>query len=702
MSTTAEPVALGVSSPVADVVAKTTTTVANAIAKTVAVISSTVSTSSTTGTTSTATATATSTSPTSATPTTSTTFAYTPTPTPIQSASASLEDGGEKLSVKDLGQALQHFGIVDYLVFIAMLAVCAVIGFYFGFIEKKQKKQKLAGKDGGGGAGIEERRGSEALDYLVGGRQMKVFPVALSLVASFVSGISLLGTSTEIYVYGTQYAFILVTLAISGAISWYIFLPVFCNLQLTSTYEYFEMRFNKSVRLLGSAFFTGVNLIWLPIVIYVPALAFNQVTGINIHVITPIVCLVCIFYTAAGGLKAVVWTDVIQTVIMVGAIFFVIIKGTVDLGGLGVVIQRNFDSGRMEWPELTLDPKVRMSMLAMMVGNIAQSSYNLGCNQIITQRYLSLPGLKQMAQCSFLFISGLVVLMAICLYNGLLLSATYYDCDPLTTKLAVAKDQLVPLLVVQSMSSFPGVPGMFVAGVFSAALSSLSTGMNSLSAVFLEDYIRPLTRKPLTEHQTAVIMRVCTVLIGVMSVALVFVVEQMGSHVMQLSMTVGSVAQGPLLGLFVMGLLCPSINSKSAIVGSLCSFFFMGWLCLSAQLAINSGEMQFESKPVSVEGCDYEFDRDLLTPANATIPMTEAGSLSFAQQLYHISFMFYSVMGAAVGVITAHLAGFVFGRNTADDVDIELLSPCIRRFQKSSYASVKLDENTLKSFNAKT
>lgn len=121
------------------------------------------------------------------------------------------------------------------------------------------------------------------------------------------------------------------------------------------------------------------------------------------------------------------------------------------------------------------------------------------------------------------------------------------------------------------MSAFPGVPGMFVAGVFSAALSSLSTGMNSLAAVFLEDYIRPLTRKPLTEHQTAVIMRVCTVLIGVMSVALVFVVEQMGSHVMQLSMTVGSVVQGPLLALFVMGLLCPSINSKVSVL----EYFFI-------------------------------------------------------------------------------------------------------------------------------
>jgi len=178
MSTTADPVALGVglgasSSPVADeaVVAKTSTTVANVIAKTVAVISNAVSTG--------ATSSSTPTSPTTSTTTTT----PTPTPTPIQSLPPSSEDAEQKLSVKDLSQALQHFGIVDYLVFIAMLAVCAVIGFYFGFIEKKQKKQKLAKKDGGGAAGVEERRGSEALDYLVGGRQMKVFPVALSLVA---------------------------------------------------------------------------------------------------------------------------------------------------------------------------------------------------------------------------------------------------------------------------------------------------------------------------------------------------------------------------------------------------------------------------------------------------------------------------------------------------------------------------------------
>ncbi|XP_068156264.1 sodium-coupled monocarboxylate transporter 1-like isoform X1 [Drosophila tropicalis] len=622
--------------------------------------------------------------------------------TAAASSTSTLGASGEKLSVKDLSQALQHFGIVDYLVFVAMLAICAIIGFYFGFIEKKQKKKKSKlvsnGKDGAGAAGIEEqRRGSEALDYLVGGRKMKVFPVALSLVASFVSGISLLGTSTEIYVYGTQYAFILVTLAFSGAISWYIFLPVFCNLQLTSTYEYFEMRFNKSTRLLASILFTITTLIWLPIVIYVPALAFNQVTGINVHVITPIVCTICIFYTTVGGLKAVVWTDVIQTVIMVGAIIFVIIKGTIHVGGLGAVIERNFNSGRIEWPELTFDPTVRMSMFALLLGNVAHNCFNLGCNQIITQRYLSLPGIKQMKHATVIFIVGLTVLNAICFYNGLLLYAAYYDCDPLTTKLALAKDQLVPLLVVELLNEFPGIPGMFVAGVFSAALSSLSTGLNSMAAVFLEDYIKPLKKTPLSERQIALTMRLCTVIIGSICVALVFVVERMGTHVMQLSMSLGSVAQGPLLGLFSMGLLFPRINSKCALAGTICAILIMSWLILSAQFALNSGEIQYESKPVSIEGCDYEFDRSQLTPANATIPQTEQpASRSFAQQIYSISFMLYSCTGACVGIISAHLFGFLFGRNNIEDVNEELLSPIIRRNNLSKYASVQLEENTLR------
>lgn len=85
--------------------------------------------------------------------------------------------------------------------------------------------------------------------------------------------------------------------------------------------------------------------------IYVPALAFNQTTGIEVHIITPIVMTICIFYTCMGGIKAVVWTDVIQITLMYGTLALIVIKGTMSVGGLSVVIERNFASGRFEAPE---------------------------------------------------------------------------------------------------------------------------------------------------------------------------------------------------------------------------------------------------------------------------------------------------------------------------------------------------------------
>lgn len=129
-------------------------------------------------------------------------------------------------SVEDISRSLQRFNWPDYVVFVLMLISCMVIGVFFGYKDhQKHKRQKHA------------RRGSEALDYLVGGRKMKIIPVSVSLVASWISGISLLGTSTEIYVYGVQYCYIVSAVVLMGLMMNYIFLPVFHDLQITSAYE---------------------------------------------------------------------------------------------------------------------------------------------------------------------------------------------------------------------------------------------------------------------------------------------------------------------------------------------------------------------------------------------------------------------------------------------------------------------------------
>ncbi|KRF83045.1 sodium-coupled monocarboxylate transporter 1 isoform X3 [Drosophila virilis] len=660
----------------------TPSTVANAFVQTVqSIISSTTSKATTTSTAALASTTTTST----AAPATGTTTLSTP-------SSSSMT---EKLSVSDLSSALQHFGIVDYLVFIAMLVVCAVIGFYFGFIEKKKKKQKgqvpADEKDGPGAAGIEERRGSEALDYLVGGRKMKVFPVSLSLVASFVSGISLLGTSTEIYVYGTQYAFILITLAISGLISWYIFLPVFCNLQLTSTYEYFERRFSRRMRIFGASLFVLKAIIWLPIAVYVPALTFNQVSGIGVHTITPIVIVICTFYTTVGGIKGVVWTDVVQSVIMYGSLVIIMIKGTLDLGGFGVVWQRNLEGGRLNLPDWSLDPTVRMSVFSVFVGGTFFKLQNTSINQATIQRFMSLPSLKQIKQTLFTFSIGLILLYMSCVYVGLVCYATYYDCDPMTTGLAGRRDQLVPLMVMRVLSVVPGLPGMFVSAVFSAALSSLSTLLNSLAAVILEDFVKPRMRnKPMTERTVALIMRLVVIVFGISSIFMVYVVEHLGM-VLQLSATLQSSLYGPMLGIFTVGMLMPWVGEKSMFLSSVLSFAIMAWITVNAQIANVSGSFRHTKLPVSVEHCDYEFDMNRYLNSTAEYEPHSGSSI------YHMSFLLYTLTGASLNIVLSNLATFIFGRQDMNSVDTQLLAPFVQRLilKNSYYETVELKKRSV-------
>lgn len=558
-----------------------------------------------------------------------------------------------KASVQDVGTALQRFGLADYVVFVSMLLVCALIGVYFGF---------CAGKV------------SEA-EYLMGGRNMQTLPVALSLVASFISGITLLGTPTEIYVYGIQYIYIVGGVIAMGFIMASAYLPVFHNLQLTSTYEYLERRFNKHVRLFGSFLFTLALITWLPIVIYVPALAFNQVTGINVHIITPAVCIVCIFYTCVGGLKAVVWTDVVQTVIMFGAMVLVVIKATLDVGGLSIVWERNYNSGRIEAPVLSLDPTIRHSLLTLVCGGGFFWLQTNAVNQNMIQRYLTLPTMHAARIALWLFIVGALSFVLICSYSGMLIFATYYDCDPLTTKLAAAKDQLLPLLVMDTLKGMPGVPGLFVAGVFSAALSSMSTGLNSMAAVVLEDFYKSWFTHQLSPRQTNILMKMVVVVLGTMCVGLVFVVEKLGA-VLQMSMSLSGVTHGASLGIFSMGLFLPWVNSKGAMIGGVACLGFMSWVCLGTQAAIAAGEIVFETKPFSVEGCTYDF----VTPTPALMNSTLKPHEDEVFPLYRMSYLWYTLLGAIVSMTVALIVSFFTNPVDPASLDPMLLSPVIRRF----------------------
>ncbi|KAK0074325.1 hypothetical protein PV326_012541, partial [Microctonus aethiopoides] len=426
---------------------------------------------------------------------------------------------------------------------------------------------------------------------------------------------------------------------------------------------------------------------WLPIVIYVPALAFNQVTGINVHIVTPFVCIICIFYTCVGGLRAVVWTDFVQAFIMFGAMFLIAIKGTIDVGGLGVVIQRNLDSGRLEFPITDLSPSTRHSFWALVIGGFVYWLQIAAMNQNMLQRYMALPNLKAAKSALWIFIFGALSLLLICGYSGLLIHAWYHDCDPLTTKLVSAKDQLLPLLVMDILGKFPGLPGLFVAGVFSAALSSLSTGLNSLAAVVLEDFIKPLRKTPLTTRCADILMKLTVVILGIICVGLVFVVEKTGTHVLQLSITMSAIDSGPSLGIFTIGILLPWVNAKGALIGGIAGLGFMGWVTISAQTAIASGSIIFDEKPITTEGCTYWFQQAenllLFVPPDSIFGKNNDETLGEPWALFRLSYLWYTLTGALVTIIVS-LVVSIISSEKIEKLDPKLVAPFIRKYLRST------------------
>ncbi|XP_050069302.1 sodium-coupled monocarboxylate transporter 1-like [Anopheles maculipalpis] len=576
-----------------------------------------------------------------------------------------------KQTIDSIGRSLQHFEWPDYVVFAWMLVSCIMIGIYFGY--RSHQKHRNGVRSSG--------NESEAQDYLVGGRKMQIFPVAVSLVASWVSGVPMLGTATEIYLYGTQFCYIVISMMLAGTLMHYLFLPVFHELQITSTFEYLQLRFDSRMRLFGSILFTLACLLWMPIVIYVPALAFNQVTGFSVHITSAVVCIICMFYTSIGGLKAVVWTDVVQSGVTLMALLAVLIKGTYDVGGLEEVLNRNIAGDRLEAPSFDPNPTLRHSFWIMLFGAPVWVCEGIACSQDMVQRFLSLPTLKDARKALKGFVFGWISVNVIFFMIGMLVYATYYRCDPLTTKLARAKDQLLPLFVMETFADYPGMTGVFVAGIFSAALSSLSSALNALSAITLEDFFKPYRKKPLTENQIRYIMQGSVLVFGVLSVLLSLLVEHLGT-VMQLAMTLSSASAAPLLGMFVMGILMPWVNGTGAIYGGTIGLLTMFYMCYNAQYSIATGSRTFDMKPVSVENCPYEFSyNSTLDDINGEKELELIG-----KSIYHISYMYFTLFGMSVtclaGTVVSLLSKMV-SRQRPATIDPKLLAPCIRKSQSN-------------------
>nr|XP_060515615.1 sodium-coupled monocarboxylate transporter 1 [Panthera onca] len=407
----------------------------------------------------------------------------------------------------DAPRGIGTFVVWDYVVFAAMLLISAAIGIYYAFAGGGQQTSK---------------------DFLMGGRSMTAVPVALSLTASFMSAVTVLGTPSEVYRFGAIFSIFAITYFFVVAISAEVFLPVFYKLGITSTYEYLELRFNKYVRLCGTVLFIVLTILYTGIVIYAPALALNQVTGFDLWGAVVATGVVCTFYCTLGGLKAVVWTDVFQVGIMVAGFASVIIQAVVIQGGISTILNDAYNGGRLNFWNFNPNPLQRHTFWTIVIGGTFTWTSIYGVNQSQVQRYISCKSRFQAKMSLYINLLGLWAILTCSVLCGLALYSRYHDCDPWTAKKVSAPDQLMPYLVLDILQDYPGLPGLFVACAYSGTLSTVSSSINALAAVTVEDLVKPHFRS-LSERSLSWISQGLSVMFGALCIGMAALASLMGA-----------------------------------------------------------------------------------------------------------------------------------------------------------------------------
>ncbi|XP_069172585.1 sodium-coupled monocarboxylate transporter 2 [Procambarus clarkii] len=546
-----------------------------------------------------------------------------------------------------------RFTWIDYTVFGLMLGLSAAIGVFYGCFSKKQ----------------------DTKEFLMAGKSMTTFPVAMSLIASFMSAITLLGTPSEVYQFGFIYWLIIFSYMLVMPAAAHLYFPVFYNLQVTSAYEYLEKRFHRAVRWLGSFVFIIQMSLYMAIVVYAPALALAQVTGFDVYVSVSLICFVCIFYTTLGGMKAVLWTDALQTLIMYASIIFVIIKGAIDVGGFSTVWERNVESGRAQLIDFDPDPTTRHTFWTLVIGGYFTWISIYGVNQAQVQRYLSVQTKQMAINALWINLVGLVILMVTCSFGGMVVYAKYYDCDPIQAGVVTKADQLFPLFVLDTLGQWKGLPGLFVAGIFAGTLSTVSSGMNSLAAIVLEDFVKSGCYPGISDNASTWVSRGLSLFFGLLTFALVFVAERLG-NILSAALSIFGMVGGPLLGVFTLGMFFPWANATGAFVGEIVSLIFMFWIGVGHQMGKASGQIKLESMPTSIDGCQ---NLTILEPAFLHEHGDEEPGEALA--LYRLSYMWYSATGCFTVIIVGMLVTLVTGKQDVRAVDPRCLSPAVMWFK---------------------
>lgn len=440
---------------------------------------------------------------------------------------------------------VQAFGFANYTAMAIYLLVLVIIGLYFS---RKQKSTE---------------------DYFRGGGRIPWWAAGLSVFGTLLSALTFMAIPAKAFLTDWSYFFLNIAAILIAPVIAIYFIPYFNKLKINTAYEFLEIRFNYTARALGSLSFMLFQIGRIGIILLLPSLAVTIVTGIPVETSILFMGVLCVLYTTFGGIEAVIWTDVLQVVILMGgsllAIFWILFQGDVSLAQAYDLAVENQKFNIINWDfDFTSS-----TIWVVLLGGLASSLITQGTDQTIVQRYLTSNSVKDARKT--LYTNAVMTLPATIIFFGIgtLLFVFYSQMPGELSPQINNNDSIFPWYIVHELPA--GVSGILIAGLFSAAMSSISSSLNSISTAFCNDFYQKFYPKT-SDLKLLKVARITTLVIGIAGMLFAFWMANSNIKSLwdQFYVVLGLITGG-LGGMFLLGILTKRANAFGALTGVLIS-----------------------------------------------------------------------------------------------------------------------------------
>lgn len=406
-------------------------------------------------------------------------------------------------------------------------------------------------------------------DYFKGGQRIPGWAAGLSIYGTQLSAITFMSIPAKTYGTNWNYFFLQMTIIMIIPVIARYFIPFFRRLNITSAYEYLEKRFNYVVRAIASLLFIFLQVGRLAIVLLLPSLALALVTGIDVMLCIALMGIITIVYTMQGGIEAVIWTDVAQVVILLGgALLSIAVMGfqlDQPVGDIWHTLQSNHKLDIFDLRFSYADP----TLWVVLIGGFAINVISYGADQTVVQRYLTTKD-ENAAKKSLKLGAWMALPSALIFFSIGTLLYLFFRQHPDKVNIGLqSQDAVFPWYIVSELPR--GVVGLMIAAIFAAAMSTLSSSMNSITTAITTDFYRRFNAER-SEVFYLRFARVVTLIIGAGGTIFALIMSQSGiSSLWDQFNTILGLFTGGLGGLFVLGIFTKKANAPGVIAGIILS-----------------------------------------------------------------------------------------------------------------------------------